>query len=76
MPSRWQNIRNISKPSLLFRIISILSRCHYYDVKCSYPALLHPSKNAKTRHYSVNLVYNVYNVLVVIKASPRIVMLD
>ena len=52
MPSLWENTLKISKQSLLFRIIYIRSRRYYYDVKCSYPALLHLSKNAE--HVTIN----------------------
>ena len=38
--------------------------------------MLHLSKNADTRYNYVNLAYNIYTVLIVIKASLEIVMLD
>ena len=66
----------ISTQSLLFRIIHIRSRCYYCDAKRSYPALLHLSKNADIRHKEVNLLHNIYNVLIVIKALLSIVMLN
>ena len=76
MPSRKENTLKISKQSLLLSLISIRSPSYYYDVKCSYPALFHLSKNADTRHNWVNLLYNIYTVLIVIKASLKIVMLN
>ena len=51
MSLRRENAHKISEQSLLLRIILIRSRCHYYDVKRKYPALLHPSKNTDKRHY-------------------------
>ena len=73
MPSGWENNLKISKQSLLFLLF--LSAHHDAIMTSNVPLLyLHP-KNADARHNWVKLLNDISTVLIVIKASLRIVWL-